>query len=288
MIPKLPNSIARLGAALGLCATVSLTFWVFAIAQDDAPPNRRATDLVRQATERLQQYSSLKAKIRYSGRLYGHEIVGTGVYLQDASNEHLQWQTEWNLQVGDKKSFRREVCNGDSLWIESRSDQIDIELARVNLRKVRAEAEERRIDSRTETEKSSQPLVETNQLGGFPGFLGSLNDQVKWNRVEPSQLGKDRVWVVHGDLLQPPHSPELPNHVRLILAQDGEFQLFPFRIEWYHRTAKETKRFLVVDYFSISANHANSAGAFEFDPGDRDYADQTEDYLNSRRGTMMP
>ena len=311
MIPKLPNAITRYALFLG----VLLTAFLLAIGQDDPASSREASDLIDQAVERLQGYSTVKAKIRYSGRLYGHEIVGTGSYLQDGSGQSMKWQNEWNLQVGDRKSSRREVCNGDSLWVEARSDQVDIALSRVNLRKVRVEAQKRQAKSKNKRNSEttndgnaasgsrnasepigSEPIGDVQPpvplggfpLGGFSGFLQSLRGQVRWTKVETSKLGKDRVWIIHGDMAQPPHSSELPNHVRVVLACDGEFQLFPFRIEWYQRTAKQTKRFLVVDYFAISANAPLSADEFEFDPGDRDYSDQTDGYLNRQGGMILP
>lgn len=268
MIPKLPKTIhfVAILAALG-------GLWLVARAQDRAPSSQQAERMIEQSIARLAEWRSLKAKTRYSGHLYGHEIVGTGEYLQERFESGLKWHSSWNLQVGDKRTARLEICNGESLWIETRNDATDVELARVNLRKLRA-AEATQDDSR-----SLHPAVDPF-VGGFPGVLQSLQEQTDWTKVEASELDQDQVWVVHGNISTPPSSPELPNHVRIFLARDGEFELFPFRIEWYHRSAKEIKRRLVVDYFSITTGYQADAGQFEFDPADRDYSDQTDEYLD--------
>jgi hypothetical protein len=246
-------------------------FCLIGVAQEVPPSSQEADELLAAAIERIQGFGTLQAKTRYSGRLYGQALVGTGRYQQQGRDGELKWHTEWNLHVGEKTALRRETCNGDSLWIEVRTDQAVIQLSRVNLRKIRANSN---------TEALVEPQL--TRLGGFPGFLESLRANVHWTKAESSTLGEDRVWVLHGELKDVPKSPELPNHVRVVLAQTGEFEKFPFRVEWFHRSAKETKRTMVVDYFSISADETIPAADFEFEPGDRDFSDATDQYTAGR------
>jgi hypothetical protein len=265
---KLPNTFAYFATLMVICG-------VFAAAQ--GPQGQDPNKLLAEAISRLTTYDSLRAKTRYQGHLYGHEIVGTGTYLQQGSNAELQWQSDWKLQVGTKTTSRHEVCNGDSLWVEVQGES-QTQLSRVNLRKIRSE----------QMQTINGGSLKDRETGGVPGFLQSLAEQFQWTSAEPSRLGNDNVWIVHGKLKGPSESAELPNLVRVVLARDGEFHLFPFRVEWYRKSDKEVEKMLVVDYFSIMANPSLPPNAFEFDPGDRDFTDATATYRSRRGGLIVP
>jgi hypothetical protein len=265
---KLPNAIAYFATVVGICA-------MFAAAQD--PRDQDPTKLLAQAIDRLTTYDSLRAKTRYEGHLFGHEIVGTGSYLQKGRDGQLQWQLDWKLRVGTETTARHEVCNGDSLWVEVSGDTTPTQLSRVNLRKIRPE--------RAKTANGNPRL--NSKTGGVPGFLESLDEQYRWISAEPSRLEDDNVWIIDGELKRAFKSVKLPNLVRVVLARDGEFDLFPFRVEWYRNSEKPMKRMLVVDYFAITANPLLPEQTFEFDPGDRDFTDATDVYLSRNQGVFF-
>jgi hypothetical protein len=145
-------------------------------------------------------------------------------------------------------------------------------------------------------------------LGGLPRLLRGLNAAFQFTSAEPGQWGNLQVWKLEGGwkpaylLRMLPKQREailqgkpvdvsglqehVPDRVVLLLGQED---LFPYRIE-YCRTSThkegesevaETRCLLSVDYFEVHFNSRIDPGQFSYSPGNAEFSDQTEAFLQS-------
>jgi len=249
------------------------------------------------AAARLARHHSVSAKLRQQVNLFGHQVIGSGTYLQQGRGDTMRLRMELKLHVGGQLTSLQQVSDGTSFWVRE-----DIEgtptVKRIDLARVRtALARREPIDSAGHTSLA---------VGGLPRLLESLNRAFRFGAVSKGRLDQLDVWTVEGDwersflaVLAPDQAerlktgappdygrlPEhLPNRVRVTFARDD---LFPYRIE-YRKVRHDGQvatgpadgdLVVLMELFEVQFDAAINARNFVFQPAKFD--DVTSAYLKS-------
>lgn len=268
--------------------------------------NARAEQLLAEARARLAAHRSITAAIRQQVNLYRQQLVGSGTYLQAAS-ETPRLRFELTLRVDDQVASFQQVCDGQYLWIR-RQTQLHgpPDLGRVDLA---------RVLSAVEAPDGAPPAGGAGAVGGMPPALGwgglpqlleALDRAFEFATVSDGQLRGRGVHALRGQwtaehlarwlpdqkarieegkpALLDKLPPALPDHVVVLLGRDD---LFPYRIE-YRRTAGEageTDQILVaIDLYDVRFDQPLDERLFEFEPGPMPWTDETDRYLREHMG----
>ncbi len=258
--------------------------------------------LVRRAREILQRYFAVSAHVTQSVRLFGQEVIGSGSYFEQRSNQGLQYRLELNVQtkVDEQPSSLLEVCDGRFLW-NYRKLQGAETLSRLDLAQLQQKIEEAGTTARL------RAMDQWPGLGGLPGLLHSFDRAFAFEAPEsvllqpqfpawklegrwhPNVLAKalqddqDNAESQRGVQLEqlPQH---LPNCVILFLGKDD---LFPYSIVFYRLPGSTTtvkakpndRPAIRINLSKVRFNEPIHAGQFAYKPGDLDFSDRTEPYL---------
>lgn len=272
-------------------------------------PAPSGNDLLTQAAARLASEPAISAELRYQVAAYGHELIGTGSYLQLAAGEERLLKLELKTQVGDQPALLQEVRGEDFYWIRRHVPPNPVWLGRVNLRQLRRSAAPA-LDAPTDVLPQAGWIV----LGGLPRLLSSLASNFDFEAPRAEELehyaadGKtietSPIWVLAGrwkpdrlklltgkDSDQPGDLPDqLPDRVELVLGRTEKLvSLFPYRVT-YWRTPKpdknrarsasppEPRQVLTLDLFNVSRREIDRS-EFLFDAGEQDVLDLTASYI---------
>lgn len=270
--------------------------------QGGAPGN-----LVAEAARELLRQPSLEAKIRHRVDLFGHELVGVGLYQQLGEGTDQLRKLELKLQAGNRAMTVQQVCAGRFLW--TRQEMPDkTSLTRIDLRKVR---EALAVAGRA---PSFNPAANWMAIGGLPKLLFELSENFTFAAPRESQIGEIPVWVVNGQwkpdrlaILLPEQrdailagqpaklsklAPHLPDGVQLTLGRDNLFPLFPYRIEYLRgrnddRTAADTedaRPIVTMELYELRRRDDLDRRNFTYEPGDQEVIDQTDAFLRTLEG----
>ena len=113
------------------------------VRQGNATPRSRTSppagnDLLTQASTRLAAEPAISADLRYRIDAYGHELIGTGSYLQLASGANRLLKLELKMQVEGKPVLLQEIRGEDFYWIRRDIPPNPPWLGRVNLRQLKS------------------------------------------------------------------------------------------------------------------------------------------------------
>ena len=271
------------------------------------PGAAQATDdpqrLVANAAAAIGRMPSVSAKIRQRVDLFGHQLVGSGSYLQLGTGAEMLLRLELKIQT-DHVTSLQQICDGRFFWL--RRDLIDkISLSRIDLRRVRQAIKQSR--------GSLQPSSATGwmALGGLPKLMESLDANFRFNEVRASQLRGLPVWVVRGRWKPEKLANLLPDQKDAILAGNrieidrspahlptlvtvvvGQEDLFPYRITYERPVIRadrdsragpdgETKPIVTMELFEVRVGAPIDPLQFVYQPGDLEVADHTKRYLRS-------
>ena len=272
-------------------------------AKQPTPPSDGQM-LVRQAAASLECNYSVAAEVTQKAMLMGHEVIGSGTYCEQRSNQALRFRLELNAQTRDDKlaSGLVQVCDGQYLW-NYRKLKGDESLSRVDLALV-----ERRL-AESGAAHTTQILDRWPGIGGLPKLLRSFDRAFVFDNPEGVQLQAEfPAWKVEGrwrpEMLVravPEHRnaieqgrgvarddlPEhLPNSVVLFLGKDD---LFPYSIVFYRldgttanvKASPNAPAAIVrIDMTKVRFNQPIPAGQFVYNPRLK-HTDQTEQMLTS-------
>jgi len=240
---------------------------------------------------------SIAAKIRQTVHLFGQELIGSGVYLEQDSPQGLQFRLELKLQreLGKQPSSLLQVCDGRYLW-RYRLLGKEESLTRVDVVRVARALEESGQMARI------QSLGEWPATGGVPRMLAGLVEafdfsppqrvlfksqlpawriEGRWKKSFLSRAGKATEKDSGIDLgALPSH---LPNRVEIFLGRED---LFPARIAYYRldpgetRLGKATQPVVAIDFLYVEVNVPIHPARFVYRPGDVDVHDATNEYLH--------
>src|SRR5205823_14958758 len=73
--------------------------------------------LLAEAAKRVASEPAISAELRYRIDAFGHELVGTGSYLQYGAGGDKLVRLDLRMQVGDKPATVQEIRGEESYWI---------------------------------------------------------------------------------------------------------------------------------------------------------------------------
>src|SRR5690348_3250870 len=75
-----------------------------------------AQKLVHNAVANVDAHPTITGKIRHEVDLFGHQLIGSGTYLQQGRGPERRLRLELKLKVDDQQSSLQQVCDGNFLW----------------------------------------------------------------------------------------------------------------------------------------------------------------------------
>ena len=256
--------------------------------------------LIRQAEATLQRHYTVSAQITQKAQILGHEVIGSGAYCEQRSNQGLRFRLELNVQTGDDKlaSGLLQVCDGRYLW---------------NYRKLRGSESLYSVDYALVQQRLEEKGIENVRildnwpgLGGLPKLLRAFDKAFVFDKPQGVELQDDfPAWKVEGrwrpEMLAravPGHKEaieqgrgvdledlpqHLPNSVILFL---GKEDLFPYSIFYYRldgnsdevKASPNDQQMARINMTNVRFNQQIHAAQFVYKPGLK-YEDKTEQML---------
>lgn len=241
--------------------------------------------LLKSAVAELARMQTVAAKMRQQVNLFGHQIIGSGTYLQQGRGVDLRLRMELKLRVAERLSSLQQVSDGKSFWV--RSDGLDeTRITRVDLARVRYALQRQQLDAPAN-------VTAGISVGGLPRLLENLDASFRFGAATEERLDRLVVWKIEGewertklaDLLpaqaerlragNAPDFSKLPEHlpdrVRLMLGKDD---LFPYRFEFLRMSPeineatgrREAKVLVLMEFFEVQTNVAIDARNFVYQP----------------------
>ena len=276
---------------------------------DQATPTPDPRALLEDAMRVLEMRRSVSAKIRQQVDLFGKSLVGSGSYFEKRLGTDRLIRLELRIQHGDQASSLVQVAAvADSnarrfLWTKRKL--LDKEqLSRVDLDRVA------RVLQREEVTPGAGRMGILPGMGGLTKMLRGLHASFDFTDAQLGWLGKERqlVWRIQGQWkpdrlakLLPKSQKEaeagkLPDPSRLpphlpdqVVLHLGHEDLFPYRIEYRRSNPKEsdgsaklaTRAMVTMEFYDVVVDISVSSQRFTYNPGDLDYTDDTDAYLES-------
>jgi len=308
--PRAPDDNLVVGPSPPDRAAETRTPQAVPAAAPNAPPSGQT--LLEGAILTLESRRSVSAKIRYSVDLMGQRPVGSGVYLEQRSEQGLRLRFETRFQLAGEPSSLLQVCDGAHLWVYQKlGDQES--LSRIDVARVEQALEE------------SGDIGRIADVGWWPGLGGltrllrAIHAAFDFTSVEEAQLADKAdpvpVWRLRGEWKpdklakafpgrkQPanPRQPtdlakldlgqlprHVPDHVVLYL---GKTDRFPYRIEYRRRAPPDqeaeggsaARSLLTMQLFERNLNASIHPANFLYSPGDLECPDRTSQFLKELR-----
>jgi hypothetical protein len=227
---------------------------IAAAQNNEKPAETDGQALVAAAARRVLAEAAVAADLRFKVEAFGHELVGSGRYLQLGAGAEKLLRLELKMQVAGKPATLQEICGPRYCWIRRDVPPAAPTLGRVDLQDLRQALARRAIDQPS----GVMPLDGWLMLGGLPRLLASLDKNFDFGPAKAEELQYKSsdgtikrlpTWVIEGEwkpdrlaaLLgqsvdQPPPAelPEqIPHRVQLVLGRTEEIlPLFPYRITY--------------------------------------------------------
>jgi hypothetical protein len=255
-------------------------------------------DLLRNAAVRLSQFPSFEARVRQQIDLFGHRLIGSGLFQQQGGGWDALLRVELRMTAADQTSSLLQVCDGRFLWTH-----VDLG-GNATLRRVDVERL-RNVERRPKPVPSAPALA----LGGMPSLVESLADSFSFVAVESIRIDRFDGWLLRGEWsasrlcqLLPDQSaairaggaadlrklpPHLPDLVVVVLGRDDGI---PYRVEYRRRWTADNggteggdgRVLLVMELFDVRLGGPIDRRQFHYQPGDLPAVDDTERYLTTR------
>lgn len=257
-------------------------------------------ELMLDVQRRTAGHSTISARIRLRTDLLGEPLIGSGLYAQLRSSRGLLLRLELAVQVKNRQTSMKQVCDGRRLWIHRRMGQRE-SLGYVDLRQVEEVAQ---AAPQTLRARAMSSLLAT---GGLPKLLSQLQANFDFDAgsIEQATLGAMPVWRVNGSwrreslaLLAPDlvenaqpgvalDLRELPAHIpHGVTVTCGQDNLFPYRIA-YQRTdtansgtvAKPARPLVILEFIDVALGEELDPRQFDYRPGGVNIVDQTDIFI---------
>lgn len=252
-------------------------------AENATGPAGTAADELKRARERLLKFGSIQAKIVETVAIVDRSYKAEGRYLQTGLKPN-DWhmRLELSLKVGDSEGALLEVCDGDVLWTSTQ-----IETGRKSSQKgkkdqslVRRNVTEILNAARKRGDQSEARLIAELGLGGIPGVLAAMEQDMQFSGMKNDTLRDRPVVVIQGTWTesfaarfqnpqQPAASPLLPPFVpdSVWLYIDRESG-FPLRITYRKKLPnREAQRpMLTFDFLDVALNQPIDNSEFAYEP----------------------
>jgi hypothetical protein len=270
---------------------------------------------VAEAAKRVASEVSIAAEMRYRIDVFGHELVGTGSYLQYGAGPEKLLRLDLRMQVGDKQATVQEIRGEESYWLRRDVPPTPATLGRVDIQKLRKSLTQGTMSSPGDV----LPQGDWIMLGGLARLVSALEqnfvfdtpqaEELRFNAADGKSIVKLPIWIVQGEWKperlatlterQPGKTaklPEqLPDRVEIVLGRTEEvLPLFPYRITYWRTqsakdkaskdtTAAAPRELLTLELFNVSRKRIDLR-EFQYQPGDQDVKDLTTFYVQRFSG----
>jgi hypothetical protein len=291
-------------------AAVSLAA-LLAMEARSQEPGARGQELVAEAAKRVATEVAISAEMRYRIDAFGHQLVGTGNYLQYGEGSEKLVRLDLRMQVGEKPATVQEIRGEESYWVRRDVPPAPPTLGRVDLRQLRKSLSQ----STVPTGSDVLPQGDWIMLGGLARLVTTLEqnfdfgapqaDELKFQASDGKSLVRLPIWNVSGQwkpdklaslVAREPGKngslPEqLPDRVDLVLGRtDDVLPLFPFRITYWRTKpaakaveATAPRELLTLELFNVSRKRIDPR-EFQYQPGDQDVQNLTPYYVQRFSG----
>ena len=296
-------------ASFTWAALVAATLVTDASGQE---PVASGQTLVSSAARQVAAEVAVSAEMRYRIDAFGHQLVGTGNYLQYGQGPEKLVRLDLRMQVGDKVATVQEIRGEESYWVRRDVPPAAPTLGRVDLRQLRKSI----TQSNSLGEADVLPQGDWIMLGGLARVLSALeanfqfgeprSDEVKFMAADGKSEVRLPIWVTSGQwkperleaLTARAHGkkgalPEqLPDRVEVVLGRTEDvLPLFPFRITYWRTTATDKsakeqaqpRELLTLELFNVSRKRIDPL-EFQYQPGDQDVQNLTPFYVQRLNG----
>jgi hypothetical protein len=264
------------------------------------------------AAQHLADEPRVSADMRYRINAFGHELVGTGRYLQLSAGAEKLVRLELRVQVGEKTATVKEIRGLDTFWVRRDVPPAVPTLGRVDLKQLR-----RSLATGAEPKADVLPQGDWIMLGGLARLMLTLeesfdfapprSEELQFNAPEGKGVVRLPIWRMDGKwkpqrlaallghkLKAGEALPEqLPDRVELVLGRNEEvLALFPYRITYWktpptdlksNAPAPEPQEMLMLELFNVSRRPIDSR-EFDYQPGDQHYDELTPQYAQRLGG----
>jgi hypothetical protein len=249
----------------------------------------------------LEGHRSISARVRQRAELFGHQLLGSGRYLEVRQAAVPLIRLELKIQVAENVTSLVEVCDGRYLW---------------TYRKVLDSESLGYIDAIRATEALQRAGAMSGRqgggpvpgLGGLSRLLRGLGAAFQFTSAQQGHVGDLAVWKIEGgwrpehllrllpkqkdriEHQQPVDLARLPEHLpdRVVLLL-GQEDLFPYRIDYCRDAPLKKDRgetpsartLMTVEFFEVAFNVPIPLEQFVYNPGTGEKSDRTEEFLQS-------
>lgn len=265
----------------------------------------RADALVGQVIEALEGRMSVHARLHLGINVYGHQLTGKGVFLEQDPRQARRLRFEVNTRVGtDSSAEMLHISDGQFFWTNFALPG-EKGLARYDIARI-AQAMSAAADNPALDHAGWWP-----NMGGMSKLLRRLRPLVAFNSLEPTVLNQVPMWKLQGPwghamlaLLLPEQqeavqkkasfdlrklSPHVPDRIALYVGQED---LFPYRLEFWRDTRPDrgkkdrlpahTGLLYCLQLLEVRIDGPIDLALFKYNPGNIAPSDQTELYLQYR------
>jgi hypothetical protein len=284
----------KLPSLTGAFSLTILIVFAPSMSADEGDNTPSGNELIAAATANLVRLPAFEAKLRQRVRLFGHELVGSGIYRQMSVGRQRMSRLDLKMDVAGKVTSFQQISDGTTLWIR-RYSRDDYNLEYINLRQIRQKL----------AAHEGLPRVSLSgtwfALGGLDQLLLELDRNFYFSEPKQGQIGTVPVWELNGtwkpDALRqfgvatanelPAHFPQM---VKVTLGRDQQLPLFPYRVEYGRRSEKTAAgrstsgaasyvAIATMDLYEVHRRPDLAVRHFRFQPSEQEVVDVTERYL---------
>jgi hypothetical protein len=275
-------------------------------SRQDVPTGQQ---LIAAAARSVDNEPAIAAELRYRIDALGHQLVGTGSYLQLGQGAEKLLRLDLKMQVGGRPATLQEIRGPEYYWIRRDVPPTPVSLGRVDLRQLR-----RPLAPAAGQPEEILPQGNWIMLGGLPALLASLERNFAFDEPRADEIrytgadGREQrlpIWIVSGrwkparlkalaggDPDKRPIPEQLPDRVELVLGRtDQILPLFPYRLTYWHdrpiegRPA-EPREMLTLELFNVSRRQNLEPREFQYTPGEQ-FLDLTASFLERYGETKL-
>jgi hypothetical protein len=271
--------------------------------------------IVADSAHRLASEPAISAELRYRIDAFGHELVGTGSYLQFGPGAEKLLRLDLKMQVGEKLATIQEIRGSDAYWVRRDVPPTPSSLGYVDLRQLRKSA----ATTAAAAPPNVMPQDDWIMLGGLARLVAALDqnfafdtpkaDEILFTAGDGKSIVRLPIWTTSGvwkpdrlatlterDPKKAGSLPEqLPDRVELVLGRtDDVLPLFPYRISYFRTPAPDKhapkdaappapRELLTLQLFNVSRKPID-AREFQYQPGDQDVKNLTPYYVQRLTG----
>ena len=271
---------------------VAASIWMEPALSQQVTDNISGPMLINRAADQLLQLPPLESRIQQTIDLAGQQLVGTGSYRQAGTPAAPLIRLELRVQMAKRVASLQQIRSQRFLWTRRAFTDRTI-LERIDLFRVN--------DALAETHINPAQVEQLHWIaaGGVPALLKSLERYFLFGEARPLNVEKVPVWALEGQW-KPNRSPDRqsasrsapvaqktptdeyavrPDRVRLLLGRGRPVPLFPYRIVFYRTLNHATRSTLAIEFFDIRKMDQVDRAWFEYQPGDQEVKDTTDDFL---------